>query len=188
MADARPAPAARRRVRAPHSGLVRSAKPSRRASSAASRCNPRFRFCCYAASSPLLPWSPPSWPKARLRAPRHRAPVAGARGSSSRAGRGLVSGSAHRSARPPQPGSGQWPEARLRAAQRVLHHGEQLHPPLARGANEGREAWPWATSNPKVRFKSSAHGRYPLLCTLFSGSSLAASGGEGGVPRGEAAR
>jgi len=47
---------------------------------------------------------------------------------------------------------------------------------------------PWGTSNPKVRFKSSAHGRYPPLRTLFSGSSSSLAGGGGGVPRGEAAR
>ena len=72
------------------------------------RCNPRFRLRCYAAS----------WPKARLRArpccrgprtgSRHRAPVFGERGSSSRADRDQVSGSAPRSARPPQPGSGRY--------------------------------------------------------------------------------
>ena len=43
--------------------------------------------------------------QARLRAPRHRAPVAGARGSSSRAERGQASGSAHPLiARPVRPG------------------------------------------------------------------------------------
>ena len=39
------------------------------------------------------------------------------------------------------------------------------------------------TSNPKVRLRSSAHGRYPLFRTCFSGSTFTASGGEGGVIR-----
>jgi len=70
----------------------------------------------------------------------------------------------------------------------VLHNGEELHSPLATGANEEREACPRGTSNPNVRLRSSAHGRYPPLRTLFSGSSSSLAGGGGGVPRGEAAR
>ena len=44
------------------------------------------------------------------------------------------------------------------------------------------------TSNPKVRLRSSAHGRYPLFRTLFSGSSSSLAAAGVGVPRGEAAR
>jgi len=116
LARDRLAPAARRRVRARPPRGVQRAKPWRRASSAAPRCNPRFCFrslrCLVAqgqaARSPLLAWSLP-WPEARLRArSRHPAPEDGARGSSSRAGRGQASGQVPRSARPQQSGSGQY--------------------------------------------------------------------------------